>query len=112
MSRYWLAGAAALIMVPGIALAQDVSTQSTTTTTTVPSTSGSYSASESKKTVDAFGNTSEKSRSYQQNADGTSVKSSSEAQSADGTTVSRQHERHVDPVTGESSSSTTTSVTR
>jgi len=113
MSRQWLAGAAALLMIPGIALAQDVSTRSTTTTTTsAPPAAGSYSASESRKTVDADGTVTEKSRSYDSSADGTSARANSETRAADGTTVSRSREEHVDPVTGESSSSTTTSVNR
>jgi hypothetical protein len=100
MTRYWLASAAAFAMMTGVALAQGMSSQSTTsstTSTTVPVV-GSYSATETQRTIDSNGNQIDKSRSYQTGSGGSSSSSSSQATSPDGALqIDRHEENSVSP---------------
>jgi histone deacetylase complex regulatory component SIN3 len=102
MMKSLLAGAAAFAMMTGVALAQGMSsdTSSSTTTSTVMPPVGSFSATKSKKTMDSNGNESEHTRSYSRGSDGVDASSSSRTVTPDGSEMSTHREKSVSPEAG------------
>jgi hypothetical protein len=86
-AKYWLATTSALLLMSGAAMAQSSSMSSETVTVSpgAPPVADSYSASKSSRTVDAYGNEIDRSKSVErhQTADGESVtRQSSESTSS------------------------------
>jgi hypothetical protein len=122
MTKYFIAGVSAFAMMTGVALAQGVSSDTTTTTTqttTSPSAppAGSFSATKTQKTIDSTGTETDKTQTYSNGANGSNSKSSSVTTAPDGTLLNmHREERTVSPV-GESTTTnymnkTTTTETK
>jgi hypothetical protein len=117
MTRYWLAGAAAFALMTSVAFAQGMSSESSsstqsTTTTTVP-TVGSYSSSETQHGTDSYGNTVDKSKTYNSGAGGTNATSASRITAPDGSVQSTSQEKQTNTPDGGSiiTKKTTTTTT-
>jgi hypothetical protein len=90
MTKLCLAGALALAMTSGQALAQTTSTEKSTSTTMGP---GSYSAEKSEKRNDAFGNSAERKESTESDATGTTSKQQQKVHRSDGSSETQTNER-------------------
>ena len=110
MTRYWLAGAAALALMSGVAFAQSSSTESTTTVTTPTPPVGSYS-SETRHTVDENGVTTDKSMSYRAGPTGSKETSASRTVAPDGSVQSNVKVRRDDALGGSSTYERQTTTT-
>jgi hypothetical protein len=111
MMKYWLAGAAAFALMSGAALAQSVSTQSTTTVTTPAPVVNSYSSTRTQHSTDSNGNTTDKTSSYQSGPDGSKAMSKSQTVAPDGSVQSTVKEKRVDPMQGSTYEKQTTTTT-
>lgn len=111
MSKYLIASAAALAMMSGVALADaSVATQTTTTSTHTEGTSG-YSTTTNKESVDADGNVTKETRSYQSEPTSGSRSSTVGTVNADGSHSTYQEEYTVTPKDGEVVEKKTTTTT-
>ena len=99
MMKYWLAGAAAFAMMSGVALAQGVSTQSTTTVTTPPPVS-TYTTTQTQRSTDSNGTTADKMSTYQSGPGGSKEVSKSQTVAPDGSMEKTYQEKRVDPLQG------------
>lgn len=91
MMRHWLAGAAALAMMTGVAVAQESSTTTrSTTTSTVPAV-GSYKAIETHR--DGYATRSKKI--YHSNANGSTVTSKTRTEMPDGSRTTYREKETV-----------------
>jgi hypothetical protein len=95
MTRHWLASGVVFAMMTGAALAQGMSSDSSTstqstTTATAPSV-GSYSSSETARGMDSSGNAVRLHKSHHWSANGSRDSSSSRHVSADGSMRSSYH---------------------
>ena len=115
MIKRFLASAAALAMMTGVACAQSTSsdsTMSTQTTTSAPAV-GTYNSRSTQQGTDINGNASVKSQTYHSGVNGTSATSNSRTTSPDGSLQSTTHEGQTASPDGSSAydKSTTTTTT-
>jgi hypothetical protein len=115
MTRYWLAGAAALALMTGAVFAQGMSSDTKTSTTTTSSSTapaaGSYSSTQTQRSIDSNGDATDKSQTYQSGASGSNASSSSRTTSPDGTQQNTYHEERSSSPSGGSTITKKSSTT-
>jgi len=116
MMKSLLAGAAASAMMTGVALAQNMSSDTTistqTTTTQVIPAPESFSSSRSQKSIDSYGTETETSQTYSNGANGSRATSDTQTIAPDGSQTSTLHdERSVSPGGDTTTRHTTTTTT-
>jgi len=109
------AGAVALAMMTGVALAQGMSSDTTTSTsstgTMVAPAVGSYTSTKSQKSIDANGVQTDKSQTYTSGANGSKASTTTRTTEPDGSQTSTQRdERSVSPA-GDTTTNRTTTTT-
>jgi hypothetical protein len=114
MMKHLVAGAAALAMMTGAALAQGMSSESSSstqsTTTTVVPTIGSTNSYETHRSTDGNGDSSATSKTYQSGPGGSKATSNSQTTGPDGS-QSASHEIETKSMDGGSNTSKQTSTT-
>ena len=114
MTRHWLAGAAALAMMTGVAFAQDTSSESSTTTRSTTSMGpgvGGYNSSETRQGIDRDGNAVDTKKIIHGDADGSTATTQTRTASPDGSALTTSREKQTDtPYSGSTTEKTTTTT--